>query len=100
MSRSSSLAFGFAVIKNFFVRFIHKQARLTDKQIYTLRQTNNIYVFLQNSDRLFRDHIDNLHEIFRRDCNIPRQPGDLLQSRLLAKTPGRFFVLETSAWSA
>jgi hypothetical protein len=81
--------FGFAVIKNFFdIRFIHKQARLTDKQIDTLRQTNNIYVFLQNSDpSLFRDHIDNLHEIFRRDCNISQDNlVTLLQSRLLAKT--------------
>ncbi len=81
--------FGFAVIKNFFdIRFIHRQARLTDKQIDTLRQTNNIYVFLQNSDSsLFRDHIDNLHEIFRRDVNISQDNlVTLLQSRLLAKT--------------
>lgn len=81
--------FAFAVIKNFFdIRFIHRQARLTDKQIDTLRQTNNIYVFLQNSEpSLFRDHIDNLHEIFRRDCNISQDNlVTLLQSRLLAKT--------------
>lgn len=81
--------FAFAVVKNFFdIRFIHRQARLTDKQIDTLRQTNNIYVFLQNSETsLFRDHIDNLHEIFRRDCNISQDNlVTLLQSRLLAKT--------------
>lgn len=81
--------FAFAVVKNFFdIRFIHRQARLTDKQIDTLRQTNNIYVFLQNSESsLFRDHIDNLHEIFRRDCNISQDNlVTLLQSRLLAKT--------------
>ena len=81
--------FAFAVVKNFLdVRFIHRQARLTDKQIATLRQTNNIYVFLQNSEpSLFRDHIDNLHEIFRRDCNISQDNlVTLLQSRLLAKT--------------
>lgn len=81
--------FGFAVVKNFFdIRFINKQARLTSKQIDTLRQTNNIYVFLQNSEpSLFRDHIDNLHEIFRRDCNISQDNlVTLLQSRLLAKT--------------
>jgi len=81
--------FGFAVIKNFFdIRFIHRQARLTDKQINKLRETNNIYVFLQSSEpSLFRDHIDNLHEIFRRDCNISQDNlVTLLQSRLLAKT--------------
>lgn len=81
--------FVFAVVKNFFdIRFIHRQARLTDKQINTLRQTNNIYVFLQNSESsLFRDHIDNLHEIFRRDVNISQDNlVTLLQSRLLAKT--------------
>lgn len=81
--------FAFAVVKNFFdIRFIHRQARLTDKQISTLRQTNNIYVFLQNSEpSLFRDHIDNLHEIFRRDVNISQDNlVTLLQSRLLAKT--------------
>ena len=81
--------FGFAVVKNFFdIRFIHRQARLTDKQIDTLRQTNNIYVFLQSSEpSLFRDHIDNLHEIFRRDCNISQDNlVTLLQARLLAKT--------------
>lgn len=81
--------FAFAVIKNFFdIRFIHKQSRLTDKQIDTLRKTNNIYVFLQSSEpSLFRDHIDNLHEIFRRDCNISQDNlVTLLQSRLLAKT--------------
>lgn len=81
--------FVFAVVKNFFdIRFIHRQARLTDKQIDTLRQTNNIYVFLQNSEpSLFRDHIDNLHEIFRRDVNISQDNlVTLLQSRLLAKT--------------
>ena len=81
--------FGFAVVKNFFdIRFIHRQSRLTDKQIDILRQTNNIYVFLQSSEpSLFRDHIDNLHEIFRRDCNISQDNlVTLLQSRLLAKT--------------
>lgn len=81
--------FSFAVIKNFFdIRFIHRQARLTDKQIDTLRKTNNIYVFLQGSESsLFRDHIDNLHEIFRRDCNISQDNLImLLQTRLLAKT--------------
>jgi len=81
--------FGFAVIKNFFdIRFIHRQARLTDKQIDKLRQTNNIYTFLQQSEpSLFRDHIDNLHEIFRRDCNISQDNlVTLLQARLLAKT--------------
>lgn len=81
--------FGFAVVKNFFdMRFIHRQARLTNKQIDTLRETNNIYVFLQNSEpSLFRDHIDNLHEIFRRDVNISQDNlVTLLQSRLLAKT--------------
>ncbi|MGB0768838.1 MAG: MotA/TolQ/ExbB proton channel family protein, partial [Phycisphaeraceae bacterium] len=81
--------FGFAVVKNFFdIRFIHRQARLTDRQISTLRESNNIYVFLQNSEpSLFRDHIDNLHEIFRRDCNISQDNlVTLLQARLLAKT--------------
>jgi|GEM_PF-2551745 len=81
--------FGFAVVKNFFdMRFINRQARLTDQQIDTLRQTNNIYVFLQSSEpSLFRDHIDNLHEIFRRDCNISQDNlVTLLQSRLLAKS--------------
>lgn len=81
--------FAFAVVKNFFdIRFINRQARLTDKQIDTLRASNNIYIFLQNSEpSLFRDHIDNLHEIFRRDCNISQDNlVTLLQSRLLAKT--------------
>lgn len=81
--------FAFAVVKNFFdMRFIHRQSRLTAKQIDTLRKTNNIYVFLQNSEpSLFRDHIDNLHEIFRRDCNISQDNlVTLLQTRLLAKT--------------
>lgn len=81
--------FGFAVVKNFFdIRFIHRQARLTDQQIDKLRESNNIYVFLQNSEpSLFRDHIDNLHEIFRRDCNISQDNlVTLLQARLLAKT--------------
>ena len=77
------------MIKNFLdIRFVHRQARLTDKQIDMLRQTNNIYIFLQNSEpSLFRDHIDNLHEIFRRDVNISQDNlVTLLQSRLLAKT--------------
>lgn len=81
--------FAFAVVKNFFdMRFIHRQTRLTDRQIDTLRQSNNIYVFLQKSEpSLFRDHIDNLHEIFRRDCNISQDNlVTLLQARLLAKT--------------
>ncbi|MFN3166013.1 MAG: MotA/TolQ/ExbB proton channel family protein [Phycisphaeraceae bacterium] len=81
--------FVFAVVKNFFdMRFIHRQSRLTDKQIDQLRQTNNIYVFLQGSEpSLFRDHIDNLHEIFRRDCTISQDNlVTLLQARLLAKT--------------
>lgn len=81
--------FAFAVVKNFFdIKFIHRQARLTDKQIGKLRESNNIYVFLQNSEpSLFRDHIDNLHEIFRRDYNISQDNlVTLLQSRLLAKT--------------
>jgi len=81
--------FAFAVVKNFLdVRFINRQARLTDQQIAALRQTNNIYVFLQNSEpSLFRDHIDNLHEIFRRDCTISQDNlVTLLQARLLAKT--------------
>ena len=81
--------FCFAVVKNFFdMRFIHRQSRLTDRQIDQLRQTNNIYIFLQNSDpSLFRDHIDNLHEIFRRDCTISQDNlVTLLQARLLAKT--------------
>lgn len=81
--------FTFAVVKNFFdIKFINRQARLTDQQIDKLRESNNIYVFLQNSEpSLFRDHIDNLHEIFRRDCNISQDNlVTLLQSRLLAKT--------------
>ncbi len=81
--------FIFAVVKNFFdIRFIHRQASLTNKQIDQLRETNNIYVFLNSSEpSLFRDHIDNLHEIFRRDCTISQDNlVTLLQARLLAKT--------------
>lgn len=81
--------FGFAVVKNFLdIRFIHRESRLTDQQIAKLRESNNIYTFLQNSEpSLFRDHIDNLHEIFRRDCNISQDNlVTLLQARLLAKT--------------
>ena len=81
--------FGFAVFKNFLdMCFIHRQTSLTNKQINKLRQTNNIYIFLQQSEpSLFRDHIDNLHEIFRRDCNISQDNlVTLLQTRLLAKT--------------
>ncbi|XAM00575.1 MotA/TolQ/ExbB proton channel family protein [Phycisphaeraceae bacterium D3-23] len=81
--------FGFALLKNFSdVAFIAKQRRLTNQQIDQLRETNNIFVFLQNSEpSLFRDHIDNLHEIFRRDYNISQDNlVTLLQARLLAKT--------------
>ena len=68
--------------------FIARQRRLTNQQIEQLRETNNIFVFLQNSEpSLFRDHIDNLHEIFRRDYNISQDNlVTLLQARLLSKT--------------
>jgi biopolymer transport protein ExbB/TolQ len=81
--------FAFALVKNFLdVHFIARQRRLTSAQIDQLRETNNIFVFLQNSEpSLFRDHIDNLHEIFRRDYNISQDNlVTLLQARLLSKT--------------
>ncbi|MEM9415119.1 MAG: MotA/TolQ/ExbB proton channel family protein [Planctomycetota bacterium] len=81
--------FGFALFKNFLdVAFIARQRKLTNQQIDQLRETNNIFVFLQNSEpSLFRDHIDNLHEIFRRDYNLSQDNlVTLLQARLLAKT--------------
>lgn len=81
--------FVFALVKNFLdVHFIARQRRLTSVQIDQLRETNNIFVFLQNSEpSLFRDHIDNLHEIFRRDYNISQDNlVTLLQARLLSKT--------------
>ncbi|MFI4859251.1 MAG: MotA/TolQ/ExbB proton channel family protein [Phycisphaerales bacterium JB063] len=81
--------FGFALLKNFSdVAFIARQRKLTNQQIDQLRETNNIFVFLQNSEpSLFRDHIDNLHEIFRRDYNLSQDNlVTLLQARLLAKT--------------
>jgi biopolymer transport protein ExbB/TolQ len=81
--------FAFAVVKNFFdMRFINRQMKLTNAQIDQLRQTNNIYNFLRSSEpSLFRDHIDNLHEIFRRDFNISQDNlVTLLQARLLSRT--------------
>lgn len=81
--------FIFAVVKNFFdMRFINRQMKLTNAQIDQLRQTNNIYNFLTSSEpSLFRDHIDNLHEIFRRDFNISQDNLiTLLQARLLSRT--------------
>lgn len=81
--------FAFAVFKNFLdMRFINRQMRLTNAQIDQLRATNNIYTFLTGSEpSLFRDHIDNLHEIFRRDFNISQDNlVTLLQARLLART--------------
>ncbi|MEM1354879.1 MAG: MotA/TolQ/ExbB proton channel family protein [Planctomycetota bacterium] len=83
------IIFAFAVFKNFLdMRFINRQTRLTNAQIDQLRQTNNIYTFLTGSEpSLFRDHIDNLHEIFRRDFNISQDNlVTLLQARLLART--------------
>lgn len=81
--------FVFAVLKNFFdMRFINRQMKLTNGQIDQLRKTNNIYNFLSSSEpSLFRDHIDNLHEIFRRDFNISQDNLiTLLQARLLSRT--------------
>jgi biopolymer transport protein ExbB/TolQ len=78
-----------ALIKNLLdMRFLSRQIRLADHQIQQLSQTNNIYVFLRESEpSLLRDHIDNLHEIFRRDVNISQDNlVALLQTRLSTRT--------------
>ncbi|MEM6553305.1 MAG: hypothetical protein AAF750_14405 [Planctomycetota bacterium] len=78
-----------AVAKNFFdMRFIARQVALAEAQVRQLQETNNIAAFLKDSQpSLFRDHIANLYEVFRRDVNISQDNlVTLMQTRLLSRT--------------
>ncbi|MEM7681733.1 MAG: hypothetical protein AAF288_07240 [Planctomycetota bacterium] len=80
--------FAVALVKNFVdIRFLARQMALADRQIDQLRRANNIFVFLQTSSpSLFRDHIDNLYEIFRRDTAISQDNLiTLMHTRLMAR---------------
>ncbi|MEM6750031.1 MAG: MotA/TolQ/ExbB proton channel family protein [Planctomycetota bacterium] len=80
--------FVIALVKNFVdTRFLARQMALADRQIDQLRRANNIFVFLQTSSpSLFRDHIDNLYEIFRRDTAISQDNlVTLMHTRLMAR---------------
>ncbi|MEM1212653.1 MAG: hypothetical protein AAGI68_10190 [Planctomycetota bacterium] len=78
-----------AVAKNFLdMRFIARQVALAEAQVRQLQDTNNIAAFLKDSEpSLFRDHIANLYEVFRRDINISQDNlVTLMQTRLLSRT--------------
>ncbi|MEM6394087.1 MAG: hypothetical protein AAF797_15075 [Planctomycetota bacterium] len=78
-----------AVAKNFLdMRFIARQVALAEAQVRQLQATNNIAAFLKDSEpSLFRDHIANLYEVFRRDVNISQDNlVTLMQTRLLSRT--------------
>jgi len=78
-----------ALVKSLLdVLYIQRQIRLTNEQIQTLWSSGNVRRFLRATEEsIFRRHISNLYQIFKRDTQIDQDNLiGLLHSRLIART--------------
>jgi len=83
------VVFVLAIVKNLLdIRFLQQQIDLANLQLAGLQASAGLRAFLQSTvDSVFRDHVANLYEIFRRDDNISQDNlVGLMQSRVQART--------------
>lgn len=83
------LVFVIAIVKNFMdIRFLQQQVDVSNLQLSGLQASAGLRAFLNSTiDSVFRDHVANLYEIFRRDDNISQDNlVALMQSRVQART--------------
>lgn len=90
------VVFGLALAKNFFdVKYLNDQMRQADSQIGFLVETNDLNSFLRSGERgLFKDHIQNLYEMGRRDTELSQ---DNLISIMQSKVYSRIRIMENAA---
>ncbi|GAA4420838.1 MotA/TolQ/ExbB proton channel family protein [Bremerella cremea] len=70
------------------IRFIHQQFKLSNLQLTALETAPGIQAFLNSSiSSVFRDHVSNLYEIYRRDNTINQDNlVSLLQNKMQSRT--------------
>lgn len=81
--------FVLALIKNLLdIRFLQQQIDLANLQLAGLQASAGLRAFLHSTvDSIFRDHVANLYEIFRRDDTISQDNlVGLMQARVQART--------------